>query len=166
MSAARRFRFTDRWTVSAPAERVRDVVIDLEYYPVWWPQVRAVASLGPDDARLLIRSTLPYTLDLVLHAVSRELPELRVELDGDLRGWARWRLHPESGGTGMDFAQEVELMRLPTLAARAARPLLRWNHARMMAGCRAGLARRLGQDAPGDRRSHDPVDHHGGVAEG
>ena len=27
--------------------------IDLEHYVDWWPQVRAVASLGPDDALVL-----------------------------------------------------------------------------------------------------------------
>lgn len=145
MPAPSRFRFTDHWMVPAAPDVVRDIIVDLEYYPTWWPQVRAVASLGSDDARLLIRSTLPYTLDLVLHAVSRELPELRVEIDGDLRGWACWRLSPVADGTAMGFSQEVELMRLPRLAVAAARPLLRWNHARMMTGCRAGLARRLGR---------------------
>lgn len=143
MTAATRFRFHDRWTVPAAPEVVRDVIVDLKYYPTWWPQVRAVASLGPDDARLLIRSTLPYTLDLVLHAVSRELPELRVAIDGDLQGWAYWRLAPQGDGTAMDFAQEVDLTTLPRFAVAPARPLLRWNHARMMASCRTGLTRRL-----------------------
>lgn len=157
MPAAPRFRFADRWTVPAPPEAVRDVVVDLEHYPAWWPQVRAVASLGPDDARVLIRSTLPYTLDLSLHARSRELPELGVEIDGDLRGWACWSLAPTAEGTAMSFAQEVELMTLPHVAVAAARPLLRWNHARMMAGCRAGLTSRLAQGAAVGRELDDGV---------
>ena len=84
--------FRGEWTVAAPPDVVRDVIVDLEHYPDWWPQVVAVASLGPDDARVLCRSSLPYTLDLVLHAVSRSGPVLEVAVSGDLDGTVRWRL--------------------------------------------------------------------------
>lgn len=133
----------------APPEVVRDVLVDLEHYPTWWPQVVAVASLGPDDSRVLCRSALPYTLDLVIHAVSRDLPTLEVRLDGHLTGYARWTLTPESGAQGeatrMDYEQRVEVSGLLALASYVGRPLLRWNHARMMAGCRVGLERRLAE---------------------
>jgi hypothetical protein len=86
------FAFEERWWLPAPPETVRNVLVDLERYPQWWPQILAVASLGPDDARVLCRSALPYTLDLVMHAVSRELPVLEVVLEGHLRGRVRWRL--------------------------------------------------------------------------
>jgi uncharacterized protein YndB with AHSA1/START domain len=142
---SRLFRFEDSWTVPAPPETVREVVVDLEHYPRWWPQVRAVASLGPEDAWVLCRSLLPYTLDLVLHAVSRDLPTVEVAIDGDLRGHAAWTLTPVAGGlTRMEFVQEVEILRLPDGLVRLARPVLAWNHDRMMSGCRAGLQRRLG----------------------
>ena len=140
----RRFTFSASWQVPAPAERIRDLVLDLERYPEWWPEVRAVASLGPDTARVLCRSALPYTLDLVLEAVSRDLPTLEVALGGDLDGWVRWTLTPEDGGTRMEFEQEVEVSGLLVPASYAARPLLAWNHHRMMADCEAGLHRRLG----------------------
>jgi hypothetical protein len=145
---SRRFSFAADWTVPAPAERVRDVVVDLERYPAWWPQVVAVAKLGPDDARVLCRSVLPYTLDLVLHAESRELPTVRVGIDGDLRGRASWTLTPIAGGTRMAFEQEVELTALPLLPAallRVLRPVMAWNHERMMTGCETGLRRLLGK---------------------
>ncbi|MCL2543644.1 MAG: SRPBCC family protein [Nocardioidaceae bacterium] len=137
------YSFTADWTLPAPVERVATVLVDLERYPEWWPQVRAVASLGPDTARVLCRSTLPYTLDLVLEAVSREPPLLEVRLGGDLEGRVRWQLEPAGpAGTRMRFAQDVEVGGPLALASYAARPLLAWNHARMMAGCRAGLSRR------------------------
>lgn len=140
----REFVFTDAWVVPAPPERVGDVLAHLEHYPEWWPQVLAVASLGPDDARVLCRSTLPYTLDLVLHAVTREPPVLDVELDGDLVGRATWRLTPLGDGTRLDFEQRVTVgTRRLRLSSSVAAPVLRWNHRRMMAGCRAGLAARL-----------------------
>lgn len=148
-SAARRFSFASRWRLEAPAERVRDVVVALDRYPEWWPQVRAVAGHGPDEARVLIRSALPYTLDLVVRATSRDLPVLKVEIGGDLCGWAQWHLAPDGDGTVMRFEQQVELARMPGLAVAAGRPLLRWNHRRMMAGCRAGLAGRVAQLAAG-----------------
>jgi hypothetical protein len=138
-----RYRFRETWSVPAPPEAIRDVLLDLESYPQWWPQVVAVASLGPDDARVLCRSTLPYTLDLVLHAVSRELPAVEVTVDGHLHGWVRWSLMPVPTGTEMLLEQEVAVQGALAPLAVLARPLLRWNHARMMAGGRAGLIRRL-----------------------
>src|SRR6476619_3999535 len=132
MVRVRSYEFRETWEVAAPVDAVRDLLVDLERYPEWWPQVVAVASLGPDDARVLCRSTLPYTLDLVLHAVSREAPRLEVEVAGDLTG------------TGLDFAQDVTVQgRLLGWASYVGRPLLAWNHDRMMAGCLAGLRRQL-----------------------
>ena len=137
------YSFRDSWTVPASPERVRDVVVDLEHYPRWWAQVVAVASLGPDDARVLCRSALPYTLDLVLHAVTRELPVLEVAVGGDLEGRVRFTVTPEGEGARLDFAQEVAVGGALALASRVGRPLLTWNHERMMRGCAEGLARRV-----------------------
>ncbi len=133
------YEFRGSWTVAAPLDAVREAVVDLEHYPDWWPQVRAVVKLGPDDARVLCRSTLPYTLDLVLHAVSREGTVLEVEVGGDLAGRVRWRLAPQGSGTRMDFEQRVEVTGPLALASYVVRPLLRWNHHRMMLGCIGGL---------------------------
>ncbi|MFI2706733.1 SRPBCC family protein, partial [Nocardioides sp. CER28] len=137
------FSFHDRWWLPAPPDAVRDVLVDLESYPLWWPQVVAVASLGPDDARALCRSTLPYTLDLVLHAVSRELPVLEVAVAGHLSGWVRWRLAAERGGTGLHLAQQVTVHGPLAPLAAGLRPLARWNHRRMLAGGLAGLRAHL-----------------------
>ena len=143
MSPAYSFRGT--WTVPFPRERVHALLVDLEHYPDWWPQVLAVAKVTDDDARVLCRSSLPYTLDLWLHAVHRQPDLLEIAVDGDLAGEVRWRLDSVSGGTRLAFEQDVHVTsRLLGLASYAARPLLRWNHDRMMAGCVAGLSRRLG----------------------
>lgn len=143
------FEFRGTWSVAAPLEAVREAVVDLERYPEWWPQIRAVAKLGPDDARVLCRSTLPYTLDLVLHAVSREGTVLEVAVSGDLDGSVRWQLSPEPAGTRMEFEQRVRVTGLLALASYVARPLLRWNHHRMMLGCIAGLTDRLDRELGG-----------------
>ena len=143
------YEFRGTWWVAAPLEAVRETVVDLERYPEWWPQIRAVAKLGPDDARVLCRSALPYTLDLVLHAVSREGSVLEVDVCGDLDGSVRWELAPEPGGTRMGFEQQVLVSGPLAVASYVVRPLLRWNHHRMMLGCIAGLRDRLGDRAPG-----------------
>jgi hypothetical protein len=118
---------------------VHEALVDLERYPEWWPQVLAVASLGPDDARVLCRSTLPYTLDLRLHAVRRDPLWLEVAISGDLEGLAVWTLTDLGGRTRLDFAQAVTVGGWLALVSPALRRLLRWNHARMMAGCVEGL---------------------------
>jgi len=135
----RSFTFADSWLVAAPVSDVAAVLVDLEHYPCWWPQVRAVAKLGPDRAWVRCRSTLPYTLDLVLDAVSRTPPVVEVAIDGDLAGFARFTLTPHRTGTRLDFAQEVTVRGALALASFVIRPVLVWNHRRMMAGGRAGL---------------------------
>lgn len=137
------FAFGGRWHVPAPPPAVHEVLVDLEHYPEWWPQVVAVASLGPDDARVLCRSVLPYTLDLVLHAVDRSPDRLEVAVSGDLDGSVRFALAEEEGGTWLDLTQQVTVGGLLGAASYLARPVLRWNHHRMMRGCVEGLRARL-----------------------
>jgi hypothetical protein len=153
------YRFSGDWTVDGPADTVAALLADLAVYPTWWPEVLAVASLGPHDARVLCRSTLPYTLDLVLHAVRRETRVLETSISGDLVGWVRWNLTDEGGRTSLHWEQEVEVTGLLARASYVLRPLLAWNHRRMMAGGIAGLraevARRLApprSDPPHDLR--------------
>jgi hypothetical protein len=138
------YSFRGTWTVPVPVERVQPVLLDLERYPEWWPQIRAVAKISDDDARVLCRSTLPYTLDLLLHAERRESHVLETSLSGDLEGVVRWRLADESAGARLDFEQDVHVTgRLLNAASYVGRPVLRWNHHRMMDGCLAGLRNRL-----------------------
>jgi carbon monoxide dehydrogenase subunit G len=137
------FSFRDSWEIAAPPAAVHGVLLDLERYPAWWPQVVAVASLGENDARVLCRSVLPYTLDLVLHAVSRSIERLEVGVSGDLTGSVCFTLTPVAAGTRLDFTQDVSVRGWLGAAAYLAGPLLRWNHDRMMRGCRRGLGARI-----------------------
>jgi carbon monoxide dehydrogenase subunit G len=137
------YAFSGTWTVDAPPARVQEVLVDPARYPEWWPQVVAVASLGPDDARVLCRSTMPYTLDLVVHAVHRDPARLEVTLHGDLEGTAVWRLTDLGGRTQLDFEQHVSVGGWLAAVTPVVRPVLRWNHARMMAGCVEGLRARV-----------------------
>lgn len=127
--------------VSADLDRVREVLLDLERYVEWWPQVRAVASLGPEDALVVCRSTLPYDLELQLHAASRDGNVLRVEISGPIKGYAQWTLVPMHNGTRLEFEQRVHAVdRMFVVASYVAKPLLAWNHHQMMRGAEEGLA--------------------------
>lgn len=139
----RAYAFSDSWTVDARLPLVQEVLVDLEHYPEWWPQVKAVASLGTHDARVLCRSALPYTLDLHLHALRREPARLEVAISGDLDGLASWRLTDLGGRTRLNFRQEVSVGGWLAFVSPVVGPLLRWNHVRMMAGCLAGLRDRV-----------------------
>jgi carbon monoxide dehydrogenase subunit G len=139
----RGYVFSGTWTVEAPMARVHEVLVDLERYPEWWTQVRAVASLGPDDARVICRSALPYSLDVSLHAVRREPDRLEVRIRGDLEGTASWRLVDLERRTRLDFVQEVTVGGWLAALSPVLRPLLRWNHGRMMRGCVRGLRERV-----------------------
>jgi hypothetical protein len=134
------YAFSSTWAAPAPRERVHDVLLDLEHYVDWWPQVRAVASAGPDDALVVCRSLLPYDLELHLHAESRDPGLLRVAIDGPIRGFAAWQLTPEGAGTRLDFEQRVEAV-APTfrVGSYLAKPVLAANHAGMMRGAQRGL---------------------------
>ena len=139
----REFRFEERWWLPASPQTLVEVLTDLAGYPRWWPQVLAVAALGEDEARVLCRSKLPYTLDLVLHAVSRDLPTVEVEVSGDLIGSVAWTLVPERDGTAMHFEQRVTTDGALGLAAMVGGPILRWNHNAMMQGCLTGLRQEI-----------------------
>jgi Polyketide cyclase / dehydrase and lipid transport len=153
----RDFGFSNSFTLEAPLSRVHDVLLDLERYSEWWPQVRAVGKLDDDHALVVCRSRLPYDLDLVLTAVSRDPRELQVGIDGPISGWARFRLDEgprRSSGTSrrssgvettdVRFDQEVRAD-APSfvVASYLAKPLLRWNHDQMMRGLVAGLRERV-----------------------
>ena len=138
------YSFRRSWTVPFRIGRVHAVLVDLEHYPEWWPQVRAVAKLGEDDAWVVCRSVLPYSLDLFLHAEHRDPTHLEISLTGDLEGRVRWYLADLGPETRMDFEQDVHVTgRFLRLASGAARPLMMWNHDRMMRGCLTGLRARL-----------------------
>lgn len=135
--------FEDRWHVPAAPERVHATLVDVERYVEWWPQIVAVGYLGEREGLVLCRSALPYVLTLVLREVDRSPARLEVAVSGDLEGSVRFGLAPEGTGTRLDLHQEVQVTGLLGLASRVARPLLTWNHDRMMAGCIDGLTARL-----------------------
>lgn len=134
------YAFLEQWHVPAPPGRVHEVLADVERYVEWWPQVVAVGHLGEGRGLVLCRSTLPYALELVLTEVRNEPHVLEARVDGHLEGTVRFGLAPEGAGTRLLFTQEVIVRGWLGTLSPLARPALSWNHARMMRGCRRGLA--------------------------
>lgn len=150
-----RYRFRTRWWLPADRRTVFAALTDLADYPRWWPDVRSVRHLDEDAADVRVRSTLPFTLALVLRR--REQDErtgrLVVRIGGDLCGVLRAEVVPDGLGTRVDFDQEVEVAsRLLRVLSPWLRPALRLNHAAMTRRGRRGLARRLAGDRSGHPR--------------
>ena len=145
-----RYRFSASHRLEAPREFVHGVLVDLEYYCGWWMQVRGVAKIDDDTALVVCHSALPYDLELLLTARSRALDLLEVQIEGPIRGFARYHLVEAGPGvTSLQFEQEVRAeSRLMVLASHVARPLLVWNHHRMMRGSERGLRALLERGQP------------------
>src|SRR5690606_38143084 len=138
------YRFHSLWTLTAPAPVVYRVLVRIDDYPRWWPQVRAVTRIDDTAGTARIRSVLPSDLVVVLREERRDPAAgiLEVTLTGDIDGRARWTVTPaEGGGCLARYEQEAEV-RKPLLRRLAvpARCLFRANHTVMMRAGRRALA--------------------------
>ncbi len=138
------FTFEDSWEIAVEPGLVFEALARLEEYPAWWPEVRSVSRIDDDSGRVRIRSTLPYTLTLVLTREVEDRHEglLRVGIAGDLVGWAAYRVSATPGGARADYRQVTSVqVRWMRPLVPVVRPLLEANHAAMMRSGRDGLSR-------------------------
>jgi hypothetical protein len=136
------YQFRSVWRPGAPVTDVYKALAQLADYPMWWPEVREVRPLGPDEYELRCRSLLPYDLVFTTHQTRRD-PEARVleaALTGDLEGFSRWTIQELPDGARATFEEEVvankELLRRLDPVARTA---FRANHSLMMRHGERGL---------------------------
>ncbi|HEU4513330.1 MAG TPA: SRPBCC family protein [Nocardioidaceae bacterium] len=145
-----KYRFEHAWSLPARQDALFHLLADVAAYPTWWPQVRAVAGVDEDTAHVVVRSVLPYSLDLTLVRAVEDADAgvLEARIHGQLEGWSRWRLSGNGSSTRLLYEQEVTVQgRLMELGSRLARPLLVANHDAMMRGGRNGLLARVGPQA-------------------
>lgn len=103
------YRFRTEWPLSAPPDDVFRALAELDDYPTWWPEVRAVRRLSGDTRQLTCRSVLPYDLTLTSRPSRRDRRAgiLEASLNGDLEGFSRWTIAASSGRTLAVFNEEV-----------------------------------------------------------
>lgn len=147
-SRLHRYRFTSVWDLPAPQHAVFAALAAPQDYPLWWPEIREVRQLGPEDGLMRFRSVLPIELAVAARAAVRD-PErqlLEARLSGDLIGTVRWTVTTRGdGGSVAVFHEDVEVGRpLMRLLAVPGRVPFRANHALMMRHGREGLRAYLG----------------------
>jgi uncharacterized protein YndB with AHSA1/START domain len=142
-----RYTFRSQWLLPAPAQRVYDVLADVETYPSWWPQVRKATRIDDESGELTCRSLLPYDLVFRMHQDLRD-PErlvLRATMTGDLNGTSQWTITADGdNATRAVFDEDVSVgSGLVSAAGRLFRPALKFNHDLMMRSGEKGLRKHL-----------------------
>lgn len=141
-----RYRFRSTWRLAAHPDQVYAALLDVESYPAWWPQVRAVRQLDDSSGELTCRSLLPYDLTFVVRREVEDPVErvLRAAMTGDLAGSSQWTVQPADAGALAVFDEDVTVLRsLIKAAGRVARPALSFNHGLMMRSGEKGLRSHL-----------------------
>jgi hypothetical protein len=152
------YRFVTTWRFDAPVDRVFAVLADIGRWPEWWHGVRRAELIEPGDAdgvgalwRYAWRGGLPYDVRFDSRVTRVEAPHLlEGRAAGELVGTGLCRLFGDAGTTTVVYDWDVRTTR-PWMnrLAPLARPLLAWNHDRVMRHGSEGLARRLGANLIG-----------------
>ena len=146
MSDVHRYVFRTEWHIAANPDAVYAALAHVPDYPQWWPEVRATRELGDGVGEIRCRSMLPYDLVFVASRVVEDpvARTLRAHLDGDLIGTSEWTISANGAGTLAVFDEDVRVGKAAVRhAGRLARPVLRFNHDRMMRSGERGLRRHL-----------------------
>ena len=144
--SADHYLFRSEWRLAAGPDRVYAMLADVATYPSWWPQVRGARHLDALSGELRCRSLLPYDLVFVIR---REVEDanrriLRATLDGDLAGSSQWTITADGAGSIAVFDEDVVVRKaLLKRAGFLVRPVLRFNHDRMMRSGERGLRKHL-----------------------
>lgn len=145
------FAFDAVWRLPEPADVVFAALADVDAYPVWWPQVRAVERAAEDRGVAHVRSLLPVGLRLEMTRLVEDVRSgrLRVGIEGDLVGFAEFTVRDEGGSASRAvYRQEVAVGSRPLqVGARVAPFALRANHEHMMRAGERGLRRHLARPA-------------------
>ncbi|MBV2156152.1 SRPBCC family protein [Kitasatospora sp. SUK 42] len=140
------YRFRGVWRLAAPVTAVYAALEDVQNYPQWWPEIRAVRRTGEESGDVVIRALLPYRLVVGLETTLRDPAAgvLEAAMRGDLNGWSRFTVTADGlDGAGSRVRFEEDARPGKPLLRRLAlplHPLFRANHAVMMRRGRWGLA--------------------------
>ena len=147
------YQLLTTWRLDAPLPQVWDAIHGVDHWPKWWRGLESVAELEKGDKdgigslrRFTWKGALPYRLRFELRITAIEpLNQIAGKAAGDLAGTGVWRFTRQQGCTVVRYEWSVNTTKWWMNAlAPAARPLIVWNHDRVMAWGGAGLAGHLG----------------------
>ena len=147
------FELITDWHIGADIYAVWQALNHPDYWPRWWPYVRAVEKLRSGDAEgvgslynIEWTSKLPYDITFEVETVEVVRNErIRALARGQLNGQGLWELSPDESSTRVRYTWRVNLVqpwmrRMRFIAA----PVFRWNHNVVMHQGGRGLADLLG----------------------
>lgn len=141
------------WRIGASLDAVWDAIARPAGWPTWWRGLEGVVELDRGGAngienlqRFVWKGVLPYRLTTVIRTIRFEpLRMIEGEASGDVAGTGIWRFATRDGLTVVRHEWRVRATAPWLLVlATVARPLVCWNHGKIMEWGAQGLARRLG----------------------
>jgi uncharacterized protein YndB with AHSA1/START domain len=145
--------FETEWVLTAPVERVFEVLEHPDEFSDWWPSVKHAELLEEGDsdgvgkrAAYSIRSPIGYSMQFEVRVVEVDGPHrIHTVVRGDLIGTGTYLLESRDAKTRVRFNWYVSTTKSwMNWAARVAKPALVWaHHSVMREGCEA-MARHLG----------------------
>jgi hypothetical protein len=158
-----RFVLISRWHLDCTIEAAWQHISQVREWPKWWPNVRAVLTVGVDQdaaradglcvprvgsqAWIDWRTRLGYGLRMHVTTTRVAAPfELEGVADGDLDGVGLWVLESQGDkGVVITYRWDVHLNRAwMRLTAPVLRPLFAWNHFAVMREGAKAMARDIG----------------------
>jgi hypothetical protein len=147
------YMFETEWVLTAPVERVFQLLSRPEEYTSWWPSVTRSDLVEQGDAAgvgkvasYAICGPGHFTLQLQVRAIEIDRPYLvRNIVRGDLVGTGTHILEAHPSGTRVRFHWYVSTTKgwMNTIA-RFARPVFSYAHKQVMYRGREGMAKHLG----------------------
>ncbi len=140
------FEYRGTFDFDLSPEEMWDALEHTERFEAWWGWLREFRlegnRLAPGSVlHGLVSPPVPYQMKVQVLIDEAVRPSLVVAtVHGDLQGTARLQLGAEGGGTRVEARWSIEMMQRPMrVAARVARPLLRWGHDRVVEATVAGF---------------------------
>jgi hypothetical protein len=125
------------------------LIEDFDRYQEWWPWLQEFTTdrdglVTGNVLRATVVPPVPYRLRLEVRFDScQRLTVTEATIAGDLRGHASLSFDELRGGTCVRAAWTLEAASAPMrLAARVARPVVRWGHDRVVDMAVTGISRR------------------------
>jgi hypothetical protein len=146
-------RYTGEFWFPVQIDAFWQLIEGFDHYQEWWPWLHELTTdrAGLVEGNVLAATVvppIPYRIRLQVHFQRCERPSLtEATIAGDLSGQATLSFDEVRGGTRVRAAWTLQAASAPMrVAARVARPLVRWGHDRVVEMAVADIGRRGSTD--------------------